>query len=162
MRKPKNHFTAYFFLLGLLGASAGLAIRAQSPQGQVSPSSGPPPPPKVQPNKNATIHATVNLVQIDVQVLDRDGKPLKGLKPEQFSVTEDTRPQKISTFDYYDVAAIETASSQDRNPLTIPIGSVAPPESSTGCGPARTQFRSPPRRNSRTWKSSAAGCLRSR
>jgi len=128
MRKPKNHFTAYFFLLGLLGASTGLGIRAQAPQGQVSPSSGPPPPPKVQPNKNATIHATVNLVQIDVQVLDRDGKPLKGLKPEQFSVTEDTRPQKISTFDYYDVAAIETASSQDRNPLTIPIGSVAPPE----------------------------------
>ena len=79
-------------------------------------------------NKNATIHATVNLVQIDVQVTDRDGKPLKGLKAEQFSVSEDSKLQKISTFDYYDVAAIETASSQDRAPLTIPIGSVAPPE----------------------------------
>jgi len=128
MSRPRNYFAAYFLFIGLLGVSAGLATQAQAPQGQVSPSSGPPPPPESPTNKNATIRTTVNLVQIDVQVLDRDGKPLKGLNANQFSVEEDGRPQKISTFDYYDVAAIETAASQGRAPLTIPIGSVAPPE----------------------------------
>lgn len=129
MRKPRTNFAAYLFVLGWFGACACLAIRAQTPQGQATPSSGPPPPPRVQPaNQKATIHATVNLVQIDVQVTDRDGKPIKGLKAEQFSVSEDSKLQKVSTFDYYDVAAIETVASQDRAPLTIPLGSVAPPE----------------------------------
>jgi len=75
--------------------------QAQQPQAvPVNPRQGPAAPPttKPVPGGKATIRSTVSLVEIDVQVTNRDGKPVKGLKQEQFSVTEDGKAQKISTF----------------------------------------------------------------
>ncbi|MEA2605164.1 MAG: hypothetical protein QOF89_6156 [Acidobacteriota bacterium] len=40
----------------------------------------------------------VNVVNLDVFVSDRQGKPLEGLKVEDFEVTEDGRPVKITNF----------------------------------------------------------------
>ena len=57
----------------------------------------------------------MSLVEIDVQVTDRDGKPIKGLKQEQFSVSEDGKPQKVSTFEYNDIEQIETAGQIRRS-----------------------------------------------
>jgi len=104
---------------------------AQNPQGQppVNLSQGPPPPPpQVQSNQKGTIRATVDLVQVDVQVTDRDGKPIKGLRQDQFSVSEDGKEQKVSSFDYNDVEKIETAAAGDTGPVTISIGGVSEPE----------------------------------
>ena len=70
----------------------------------------------------------MSLVEIDVQVTDRDGKPIKGLKQEQFTVTEDGKPQKVSTFEYNDIEKIETAGAAEEAPITIPIGTVTSPE----------------------------------
>ena len=36
---------------------------------------------------------------------------MKGLRQDQFSVAEDGKEQKISTFDYYDVEKIEKAEA---------------------------------------------------
>jgi VWFA-related protein len=103
----------------------------QAQQIPVNPRQGPQPPPP--PNKNvpggkATIRSTVSLVEIDVQITGRDGKPVKGLKQEQFSVTEDGKSQKISTFEYSDIEQIETAGSGDTAPITVPLGTVSTPE----------------------------------
>lgn len=109
---------------------------AQSPQAQpapqhtvpINPQAPPPAPaPKVVPGGKATIRSTVSLVEIDVQVVDRDGKPIKGLKQEQFTVTEDGKPQKISTFEFNDIEKIETASTANEAPITVPIGTVTTP-----------------------------------
>jgi len=98
---------------------------AQNPQ-QPSP---PPPPPQVSANQKGTIRSAVNLVEVDVAVTDRDGKPLKGLRREQFSLAENGKDQNISTFDYYDVEKLETAAAAEQTaPITIPIGSIAQPE----------------------------------
>ena len=67
-------------------------------------------------------------MEIDVQVTDRDGKPVKGLKQDQFSVTEDGKAQKISTFEYNDIEKVETAGNGDQAPITIPLGTVTSPE----------------------------------
>jgi VWFA-related protein len=103
----------------------------QAQQIPVNPRQGPAPPPatgKIARGGKATIRSTVSLVEIDVQVTSRDGKPVKGLKQEQFSVTEDGKPQKISTFEYNDIEQIETAGSGDTAPITIPLGTVSSPE----------------------------------
>jgi VWFA-related protein len=105
----------------------------QSPQPQVvpiNPRQGPTPPPKTKPapGEKGTIRATVNLVEIDVQITNRDGKPIKALKREQFSVTEDGKPQKISTFEYNDIEQIETAGNTGEAPITVPLGTVVSPE----------------------------------
>src|SRR5689334_7644017 len=45
-----------------------------------------------------TFRAEVNYVEVDTRVLDKDGKFITGLKPEDFQVFEDGKPQKVSTF----------------------------------------------------------------
>lgn len=69
----------------------------------------------------------VDLVQIDVRVTDRSGRPLIGLKPEQFTLLEDGKPQKINSFDFYDIEKIEEAGP-GAPPITVRLGSVPPPE----------------------------------
>ena len=80
------------------------------------------------PGGKATIRSTVSLVEIDVQVTNRDGKPVKGLKQEQFTITEDGKPQKISTFEYNDIEQVETAGKGDEAPITVPLGTITSPE----------------------------------
>jgi VWFA-related protein len=107
------------------------AAPQQPPQPQVvpvNPRQGPAPPPAQLPRGKATIRSTVSLVEIDVQVTDRDGKPIKGLKQEQFSVTEDGKAQKVSTFEYNDIEQIETAATSGEVPITIPLSTASSPE----------------------------------
>jgi len=44
----------------------------------------------------------VNRVPVDVVVTDKNGKPVLGLSKDDFTVTEDNKPQKILSFDYMD------------------------------------------------------------
>src|SRR3984957_17658666 len=90
---------------------------------------GPPlPPPQSSAAGKGTIRSAVELVEVDVEVTDRDGKPIKGLRRDQFSVAEDGHEQKLSTFDFNDVEKIEKASNTDGAPVTISIGAVTPPD----------------------------------
>jgi VWFA-related protein len=134
-RKSIGHrIVAALAAASLLGAPLG----AQSPQPQtqqpqvvpVNPRQGPAAPPanKPVPGGRATIRTTVSLVEIDVQVTNRDGKPVKGLKQEQFSVTEDGKAQNISTFEYNDIEQIETAGKMDEAPITVPLGAITSPD----------------------------------
>jgi VWFA-related protein len=130
----RRRIVAALAAAALLGAPLG----AQSPQPQmqqpqvvpVNPRQGPAPPTTNQPvpGGKATIHSTVSLVEIDVQVTNSDGKPVKGLKQEQFTVTEDGKAQNISTFEYNDIEQIETAGKTDAAPITVPLGTVTSPE----------------------------------
>jgi VWFA-related protein len=120
--------------VSLIAASLGAqSPQAQTPQPQVvpvNPRQGPAAPPanKVAPGGKATIRSTVSLVEIDVQVTNRDGKPVKGLQQGQFIVTEDGKEQKISTFEYNDIEQIESAGKTDETPITVPLGTVTSPE----------------------------------
>jgi hypothetical protein len=75
-----------------------------------------------------TIRSSVDLVLIDVRVTGKSGKPILGLKPEQFSVTEDGHPQKISSFDYNNIEAVETADVKNARPIVVPMGTVPAPK----------------------------------
>ena len=78
--------------------------------------------------RQATFRSSVDLVLIDVTVTDRSGKPVLGLKPEQFSVTEDGHPQKIASLDYYNIEALEKANVTSALPIVVPMGTVAAPK----------------------------------
>ena len=69
-----------------------------------------------------------NLVRIDVEVTDRAGKPIKGLQPQKFVVTEDGKQQKLSFFTYEDIEKIDQAGPQDANakPIVVPVDSPTP------------------------------------
>ena len=128
MRVSAKSFTRRalaFLAIAALLISGGWAQNTQPINPRIAP---PPPPAPLQPGQKGTIQASVDLVEVDVTVTDRDGKPIKGLRQDQFSVSEDGKDQKTAAFDYYDVEKIETAEAADTAPVTIPIGSVAAPE----------------------------------
>jgi len=50
-------------------------------------------------DESTHLRVTVNLVQLNVAVTDRKGDYVGGLKPEDFEVTEDKIPERISTFE---------------------------------------------------------------
>ena len=52
------------------------------------------------PQPGFKISVTTNLVVINVDVRDRDGKAVENLKASDFTVLEDGKPQKISIFEY--------------------------------------------------------------
>ena len=108
----------------------GLPGRSQNPQQPVDTRQQPSSPQQPTPaaGGKGVIRAFSELVLVDVQITDRTGKPVKGLKREQFSVLEDDKPQAVSSFDYYDIEAIETAAAEDTRPVVVALGSVAAPE----------------------------------
>ncbi len=51
-----------------------------------------------QPEEQSNIRVSVVLVQLNVAVTDNKGNYVSGLKPEDFVITEDKIPEKLSTF----------------------------------------------------------------
>lgn len=78
-------------------------------------------PQSAESKQTGPIRASSDVVRIDVEVTDRSGKPLKGLKAEQFTITDDGKPQKISSFSYSDIERIETAGEVDTKPVVVPV-----------------------------------------
>ena len=80
----------------------------------------PPPPPPIS---QAAIQSSSDLVRIDVEVTDRSGKPVKGLRADQFTVTDNGKAQKISSFTYSDIEAIQSAGEGDDNgqPVVVAV-----------------------------------------
>jgi VWFA-related protein len=74
------------------------------------------------------LRSTSSLVRIDVEVTDHAGRPIKGLKQEQFLVTDDGKPQKLSFFTYEDVEALDKAGPDNANaaPIVVPVDSPTP------------------------------------
>ena len=67
------------------------------------------------------LRSTVNLVVVDVEVTDSSGRPVKGLKASDFTVLEDGKPQKISSFVYADVEGFARAGADAGKPVVVPV-----------------------------------------
>jgi VWFA-related protein len=57
-----------------------------------------------------TFHVQTDLVLVNVTVRDKSGNLVRGLKPEDFTILEDNKPQKVVSFD---VENIDAAANQD-------------------------------------------------
>ncbi|MDT4953680.1 MAG: hypothetical protein QOJ02_1818 [Acidobacteriota bacterium] len=87
-----------------------------------------PAPQQNPPDEDEVVRVTTNLVQVDVTVTDRDGRQVTDLRPEEFEVFEDGRPQTLSNFSYIGLDANaaasqpsnKTAKPRDKNALPVP------------------------------------------
>src|SRR5262245_1967740 len=76
--------------------------------------------------------ANTELVLVNVVVRDRSGKVVRGLSASDFVVTEDDKPQTVTSFDFEELDTVSTAPSQDvvpvlpRNPGAKPPANAAP------------------------------------
>src|SRR5262245_41869880 len=86
------------------------------------------------PAPNAVIRIDVNLVQVDAVVTDAGGKPVTDLKVEDFELLQDGQPQKITSFDFINLAA--------RRPTATAAISVQPRTPNSGVPPPPASIRS--------------------
>ncbi|MDX6695546.1 MAG: hypothetical protein QOF02_3149 [Blastocatellia bacterium] len=61
-----------------------------------------------QQDDDEVVRITTNLVQVDAVVMDKSGKQVTDLRPEEFEILEDERPQAITNFSY---VSTDTANS---------------------------------------------------
>ena len=92
--------------------SLGTFLQASTAQGQRGPSDTP------------TIQVTSRLVFLDVTVLDKKGRPVvNGLAKDDFTITEDKRPQSIFSFEAPQAHTLDAIAGDDnpdgKAPLTI-------------------------------------------
>ena len=93
--------TVLTFLTALLLASAQNAPRpaaAAKPNG-----AAPNQPAQAAPRGGFKFEATTQLVVVNLSAKDKAGNPIKGLKPADFTVTEDGKAQTIKVFEYQEL-----------------------------------------------------------
>jgi VWFA-related protein len=78
------------------------------------------------PTKRQALIQSSDLVRVDVEVTDKSGKPVKGLKQEQFTISDNGKSQKISIFNYSDIESVETAPKTDAAPTVVSVDSPTP------------------------------------
>ncbi len=91
------------------------------------------------PAPTPTFTTNSNLVIVDVTIKDKSGKPIEGLKPEDFTVLEDNKAQKISVFEYQRI----TMESEPPPTLTLDDQLKLPEDPKTtitSSTPGRIQF----------------------
>ena len=99
-------------------APAQDATPAPTPDAAPAKLAGQPAPPLPQePEPSVTIRQTVQRVILDVMVRDADGKPVHGLKADDFSITEDKQPQRVLSFDVYDFDKASISRAPNAPPL---------------------------------------------
>jgi VWFA-related protein len=81
-------------------AALGVVVpgHAQQPAGQPQDTAAQAPAPPTGPDGQPLFRTGINFVRVDVIVSDKNGNPVGDLKPEDFEVVEQGRPQSIETF----------------------------------------------------------------
>ena len=92
--------------LACLCAIAALGVTAFAQQAPpTSPQSAAPPPQTPQ------FRSSVDLVHLDVSVLDKNRRPVRGLTPADFTVLENGKPQQVTAFSPVDIPDVPPASA---------------------------------------------------
>ena len=77
------------------------------------------------------VKITTTLVQLDVLVVDKDGRQVTDLKPEEFELKQDGKMQKISKFGYLPLS-VSPPPSSDSSVSTLTAPAAGSPSSRSG------------------------------
>jgi len=75
--------------------------------------------PNAPPASDDVVRINTNLVQIDVTVSDGKGRPVTGLKPEDFEIYEEGRLQRITNFSYVTASPASETPKASTPPLVV-------------------------------------------
>ena len=85
---------------------------AQQPQSPAPPAQQPPAGQQPERTQQPPIRSGINFVRVDVIVSDGKGQPVGDLKAEDFSVSEDGKPQKVESFSVIKIDNITQATDR--------------------------------------------------
>jgi VWFA-related protein len=74
------------------------------------------------PVPQATFKSGVDLVAVDVSIVDKDGRPVDDLKPEDFTLKVDGKPRKLSSAEFVDLRRADDKSGPERTTYTTNQG----------------------------------------
>jgi VWFA-related protein len=130
MRKTLALLAALAVLSASLApASAQQPTQTPAPAPQTSPARPQPQPqptPPTEVDEEDVVRITTNLVQLDAEVLDKHGKQVTDLKPEDFEVLEDGKPQKITNCSYINTETPASANLASAAPAPKPDKNAPP------------------------------------
>jgi VWFA-related protein len=86
-------------------------------------------------------HAQSDLVLVNVTVKDRNGNFVKNLKPEDFTVLEDNKPQKIISFDVENTDALPSLDVAQTKPLQGQSAETAKPAAAAPLANGTEEFK---------------------
>ena len=87
-----------------------------------------PSPAPQKPASDDVVRTTINLVQLDVVVTDKDGKPVVDLTPDDFEITEDKSKQAITNFSYISLAPTVSVSQPNASKTQVAPAPIGPEE----------------------------------
>jgi VWFA-related protein len=88
------------------------------------------------------IHVQTDLVLVNVTIRDKNGNFVQGLKPENFTILEDNKPQKIVSFDVENVDAVAPPDVAQAKPLPgAPSAATAPTSAADAAAQLAAQFK---------------------
>ncbi|HEY2544487.1 MAG TPA: hypothetical protein VGI46_00330, partial [Candidatus Acidoferrum sp.] len=105
MSNTHTRISAIAFAVVLLQGNVSLFAQQSQPK--------PPADSQEQPT-SSSIRVTTELVLANVVVRDKKGNLVRDLKKEDFTLLEDGKKQKISTFDFENVDQLETAGAAEK------------------------------------------------
>jgi len=94
-----------------------------------------------QPAVDYTFRVQSDLVLVNVTVRDKNGNFVRGLKPGDFTIVEDGKPQKVLSFDVEDVDAVATQDVAQAKPLSSPLSPPANPATAVPAAGASNPFK---------------------
>jgi VWFA-related protein len=89
-RRPPNILVIFVFFVIFVAERSSLRVSGQAPQ---------PARPPTQAQQRPVFRAGTHFVRVDAYPIE-NGKIVEGLKPEDFEIREDGKPQKIESFDF--------------------------------------------------------------
>jgi len=95
-------------------------------------------PPLPSQQSDYIFHAQTDLVLVNVTVRDKDGNFVRNLKPEDFTVFEDNKPQKVVSFDIENTDALPSRDVVEAKPLA---GEAAMPTGPASLASAAQEFK---------------------
>ena len=93
------------------------------------------PPLPSQQQTEFRLRAEAELVLVNVTVRDKNGNFVQGLKPENFTILEDNKPQKVISFDVENVDALPALDVAQAKPLPDAAPAPAAPAAADAAAP---------------------------
>ncbi|MGA2100640.1 MAG: VWA domain-containing protein [Candidatus Sulfotelmatobacter sp.] len=88
-----------------------------------------------------TFRVQSDLVLVNVTVRDKSGNFVRGLKPEDFTILEDNKPQRVVSFDVENIDAVATQDVAQAKPLPGQPAQPAQPASATPAASDADRFK---------------------
>jgi hypothetical protein len=133
MQRIRVYFSILFlFSISIFGLAVVTGSNAQTARPVAASTPTPSPTPKKIQEEEEIIRVDTELVNVNVRVVDRNGRPIANLKKSDFSITEDGEKQEIEYFSQsevptnYSLVVDNSGSLRRRTPLLTPPRSAPP------------------------------------